>query len=418
MDKMYQYIDSKRDLTIELQKLLTEYVAINPESDGDGEYNKYIALKEFIKNWGFDSISNIDIPDERVSSKIRPVLIATIDGKVKENLWIITHLDVVPPGELSLWNTPPYKATVIGDKIYGRGTEDNQQGIVSSLIAAKYFLDNNIIPYYTVKLMFVPAEETGSGYGLEWLVSNRIELFGKDDLIITPDVGDPEGVNIEVAEKSILWITFKVLGKQSHGSRPDNGINAVRATSYLAVSLDSLYEKFNKKDDFFDVPYSTFEPTKRIGSITSNMNTISGEEILGLDCRVLPDYNLKDLLNEIDIIKKSIEEKFKVKITTTIEQDLQASPPTKTTEKVVILLKDSIKKVTGKNAKFIGIGGGTVAAFFRKKDIPVSLWSTVDNTMHSPNEYSSINNTLKDAKVFAVMMLNEGKINEGKINNE
>ncbi len=405
MEKLYKYIESQRELTIELQKLLTLHAAINPESDGDGEMEKYNALKNFIKGWGFSSISNIDIPDERVSSKIRPTLIATIDGKIKQNLWIITHLDVVPPGEASLWKTPPYEATVVGDKIYGRGTEDNQQGIVSSLIAAKYFLDNNITPYYTVKLMFVPAEETGSGYGLEWLVEHKIDTFNKDDLIITPDVGDPEGLNIEVAEKSILWMTFKVMGKQSHGSRPDNGINAVRATAYLSVALDSLYDKFNKRDSFFDVPYSTFEPTKRIGSITSNMNTISGEEILGLDCRVLPDYDLKDLFKEIDIIKDSIEKRFGVKITTSIDQELQAPPPTKTTERVVVLLKDSIKTVTGKEAKFIGIGGGTVAAFFRQKRIPVSLWSTVDNTMHSPNEYSSITNTLNDAKVFAVMML-------------
>lgn len=403
MNNFLDYIDNLKDLVIELQKGLTRIKAINPENGGDGEYEKFLWLKNFISNWGFSKIDEIIVPDQRVTSKIRPTLIVSIKGKIDRNLWFITHLDVVPEGEIKLWNTSPFEAIVKDDKIYGRGTEDNQQSLVSSLIAAKTILDNKIIPKYNVNLMFVADEEVGSTYGIDWILKNT-KIFNQNDLIVTPDVGDPEGSTIEIAEKSILWIQFRIIGKQSHGSRPDKGINAARASSHLCIRVDKLRDYYNEQNPLFDIPYSTFEPTKRIGSVI-NMNTIPGEEILGFDCRILPCYDLQKVLDDIKEIAKGVEYEFGVKIEITTPQFVQASPPTSEDSEVVQLLKSAIKKVTGKTPKPVGIGGGTVAAYFRKIGIPAALWSTVDNTMHSPNEYSSIKNTLKDAKVFFTMMV-------------
>jgi succinyl-diaminopimelate desuccinylase len=407
MPELNNYIDTLRNTVVELQKGLTCRPAINPENGGDGEYDKFLFLKEFIKSWGFDSIEEILVPDDRVSSKIRPTLIAKIKGTSDKNLWIISHIDVVPPGELTLWETNPYEAVVKGDKIFGRGTEDNQQSLVSSLIAAKSVIDNKLKPDFNVNLMFVADEEVGSEFGIKWILDNK-NIFSKDDIVLTPDVGDPEGTSIEIAEKSILWATFKIIGKQSHGSRPDLGINAARASSHLCVRLDSLSEIFNAKNEVFDLPYSTFEPTKRVGSVT-NMNTIPGEEILGFDCRVVPEYDLDEIVSEMEKITAKISKEFKVSIETTFQQKVQSAPPTSKDSPVVKLLKLSIEKITGRKIKFIGIGGGTVAAYFRMKGIEAALWSTVDNTMHSPNEYSSITNTLNDAKVFADLMMSATK---------
>lgn len=405
MDKMLEFIEQQKELIIDLQTNLTRIKAVNPENNGDGEYDKFLFLKKYLSDWGFNNIEEILVPDERVSSKKRPTLIATLNGKTKRNLWIITHLDVVPEGEITLWETDPFTAVVKGDKIFGRGTEDNQQSLVSSLIAVKSLLINNILPEYNIKLMFVADEEVGSGYGIDWILKNKIDIFSKEDLILTPDVGDPDGSSIEIAEKSILWVTFRITGKQSHGSRPDKGINAARASSYLCVNLDEeLHNKYNGRNDLFDIPYSTFEPTKRVGSVT-NMNTIPGEELLGFDCRVLPQYNLTEVVETMSNIAKEIEKRYNVKIELTLQQNLQAAPPTDANAPVVKLLQKSIKRIHNKEVKLNGIGGGTVAAYFRMQGIEAALWSTVDNTMHAPNEYSSIKNTISDAKVFAAMMV-------------
>jgi succinyl-diaminopimelate desuccinylase len=52
-----------------------------------------------------------------------------------------------------------------------------------------------------------------------------------------------------------------------------------------------------------------------------------------------------------------------------------------------------------------GIGGGTVAAFFRRMGIPAAVWSTIDDVAHMPNEYAKIDNMISDAKVMAYLMM-------------
>lgn len=404
MNEVFHEIEHSTPLIVQLQSGLTSRPAISPENGGDGEYEKFLYLKNVISKWNFDFIDEIFAPDERVTSKIRPSLITGLSGKnPNKTIWFITHLDVVPPGDENLWDTPPFEAVEKDGIIYGRGVEDNQQATVSTLIALKAIKDSGIKPEINIKLLFVADEEMGSEYGIQWILDNE-NLFTKDDLIITPDVGDPDGQFIEIAEKSILWTAFHIKGKQSHGSRPDLGINAARASSYLCVELDNLYNKFDKQNPLFDIPYSTFEPTKRQGSV-SNLNTIPGYELLGLDCRVLPCYSLEEIKSEISSITEKIEEKFKVKITQEILQNVQAPDPTPTDAPVVTLLENSIKSITGKTPQTYGIGGGTVAAYFRMRGYNAVLWSTLNETLHCPNEASSIKNTINDAKVFVKMML-------------
>ena len=300
MDIYQSFIDNSEDFIIGLQTRLTAAQAMAPENGGTGEYTKVNILKNILTGLNFENFEEIQAPDDRVPCNFRPSLLVTLKGKNSSKaLWIISHLDVVPPGDKQLWHTDPFKATVKDGKIYGRGTEDNQQGIVASLVAAKALLHNKITPQIDIKLLFVADEEVGSKYGIDWILSNRSDLFKKDDLILIPDAGDPLGEFIEIGEKSILWLEFNIQGKQAHGSRPDLGVNAARASSKLMVELDLLYERFPLKNEQFDVPYSTFEPTKRTSSV-SNINTIPGSETLCYDCRVLPMYKLDCVLTHIN----------------------------------------------------------------------------------------------------------------------
>ena len=86
---------------------------------------------------------------------------------------------------------------------------------------------------------------------------------------------------------------------------------------------------------------------------------------------------------------------------------LEAKNPTSPEAAVVQALKGAIKKVTGLDARPMGIGGGTVAAFFREAGFPAALWLTEPDTPHQPNEYTLISNIMNDAKVFATLFLKE-----------
>jgi succinyl-diaminopimelate desuccinylase len=291
---------------------------------------------------------------------------------------------------------------VKGDRLIGRGVEDNQQGLVSSVIAALCVKEAGLQPSRTVKLLFVADEETGSEFGIQALVK-KPGLFGKQDEALVPDGGSPDGTRIEIAEKSILWLRFRVRGKQCHASTPQKGINAFEAGSHLVVRLGALAERFPSQDQLFDPPLSTFTPTKKEANVP-NINTLPGEDVFHLDCRVLPRENLDDVMSEIRTICDGVQRDFAVGVD--IQQVQRASsPPTPEGAPIVASLKRCIREVYGVEGRTVGIGGGTVGAFLRKERIPTVVWGKIEEAAHQPNEYCLLGNLMGDALVMAQLML-------------
>lgn len=404
MDRIADRIDSFRDEMIDMQIQLCSFPAISPASGGEGEVKKAECLLEHIKANGFSDISVIKAPDLDAPSGYRPNILAIYKGKSSaKTIWIMTHMDVVPPGELELWNGNPFKAWVEEGKIYGRGVEDNQQDMVASLYALKAFFAEGITPEYDIGIALVADEETGSGKGIDYVLQ-KSNPFRKQDLIIVPDAGNKDGTMIEVAEKGILWLKFKTLGIQAHGSTPDKGVNSFRAASFLVTELDSLYKIYPDRDPLFDPPLSTFEPTKKEPNVP-NVNTIPGEDIFYMDSRILPKIKLDGVKKKIREIAAKIEKKFQVAISVEYVQEAPAAPPTSPDAPVVHALQKAIKAIYNQEGKPIGIGGGTVAALFRRANFDAACWSKIEETAHQPNEYCVIDNMMGDAKTFAHIFL-------------
>ncbi len=398
-------IENLRGEAFELEKKLTAFRALGPENGGDGEWEKAQFLKEKLLEIGASEIIEVNARDNRVSSGLRPNIIGIYPGKNHEKkVWIMTHMDVVPPGDLSLWKSDPWKVWMDEEgRIYGRGVEDNQQDMVSSILALQAFAMEGEVPYYDVGLVFVSDEETGSDYGIKYVLSHRKDIFSKEDLIIVPDGGNPDGTEIEVAEKGILWIKFVVKGRQTHGSTPERGKNAHKAGANLIVRLEKLYELFPAEDPLFEPPRSTFEPTKKEANVP-NINTIPGEDIFYYDCRIMPEYSLAEVKEKVQEIASSVESDFGVKVEISYPQEAEAAPPTPPDAPVVQAIKKAVKDLRGLEARPIGIGGGTVAAHFREAGFYAAVWATMDETMHSPNEYAWMKNIIADAQVFAYIM--------------
>jgi succinyl-diaminopimelate desuccinylase len=223
---------------------------------------------------------------------------------------------------------------------------------------------------------------------------------------VIPDSGNEEGTMIEIAEKSILWLRFKTIGKQCHASRPGLGRNAFQAASHLVVLLDRLHHVFDASDPFYEPQTSTFQPTKKEPNIP-NINTIPGDDIFYMDSRVLPQYRLSHVLHEIRMIADEIEKKFDVLIEITTVQEVQAPPATPRDAPVVTALKEAIRLVYNVEATPQGIGGGTIAAIFRENNYPAAVWSRMQHTAHQPNENCLISNMEGNAKVYANLFLQE-----------
>ncbi|MDR2445803.1 MAG: M20 family metallo-hydrolase [Treponema sp.] len=406
------FIDTCVPLAKGLETELTKRPAIAPDSGGEGEVDKCEFLEAWLAAQGITRLERFDAPDSRAKKGVRPNLIATIPGRRDSpRLWIMSHLDVVPPGEAKLWQSDPW--TVIqkddeplGPRFVGRGVEDNQQGLTSSVIAAIALVKNGVAPEHTVKLLFAADEEVGSAYGIHWLLKNKGDLFRKDDMALIPDGGDPKGESIEIAEKNLLWLKFTTNGLQAHGSRPDQGNNAHLAGAYLAIALyEGLSRAFSARNPLFEPDHSTFQPTKKEANVP-NVNTIPGEDVFCMDMRILPQWSIADVLAEVDKITREIENRFNVTIR---RETLQSSEslPTPADSMLVKKLSKAVRDVYHVETRRIGIGGGTVAAPLRNMGIDAAVWSRLDDVAHQPNEYALVKNILGDAKVMAALMIGD-----------
>jgi len=151
-EAVFSQVEKLKDEMVQTLMELVKIPAIAPENGGEGESAKAEKLVKILEAIGFDKIERFDAEDTRVPTKKRPNIIAYYYGEeVPEKLWIITHLDVVPPGEESLWTvTKPFEPTIKEGRIYGRGCEDNGQSMVASIYAVKALKNLGIKPSRTV----------------------------------------------------------------------------------------------------------------------------------------------------------------------------------------------------------------------------------------------------------------------------
>jgi succinyl-diaminopimelate desuccinylase len=394
-------VSQDRDLMVRSLLAMLRIKAIGPENGGEGEYARGKYLTKLVKDLGFKAVEVVNSLDRRVPSGKRPNIIVRLEGSTKRRMWVISHMDTVPEGDLGAWKYPPYEPRLVKGRIYGRGAEDNGQQLIASLFGLRALMRLGVRPECDVGLVFVSDEEHGFTHGIDFLIKKKI--FAKDDLVVVPDHGLPDGSAIEVVEKGIAWINVEVMGRQTHASTPDRGVNAFEAAArFIVDSTDALRTKYSRSDPLFDPPISTFEPTKCEPN-TPNVNTVPGRQVFAFDFRVLPSYRLDDVMTTLRDAADKVEARTGARISMSYLQRGDAPPGTPVDSEIVKRLSDAVELVRGVRPRPMGIGGGTCAAPFRRQGIEAAVWSTVPGTAHDANEYSNVKDLVGDAQVYGVL---------------
>ena len=393
----------RADRVVALQQALTACRALGPENGGQGEEEKAAFITAQLQAAGVTDLRRLDAPDDRVACGHRPNLVARIPGRSPRTLWLFAHTDVVPSGPAGEWLSDPWQVRRDGDLLYGRGVEDNQQGLVSMLLLAEALHATGLKPELTLGLVFMADEETGNTFGLAHILAAAPELFRQDDLFIVPDSGSPSGADIEVAEESIAQFKVHTRGLQGHASTPHKARNALTAAAAAITSLSELGRDFPQEDPLFDPPCSTFVPTRHDAN-GPGINIIPGEDVFYLDCRLLPgidpDAVLAAARQRVTPIARHHGTDIDVELVHL--QKASASAPNCPAARALVA---AVQEIYGVEARPTGIGGGTVAALLRQAGLPAVVWSCIRNTCHQHNEHSSISATIRDAQVFAHVLM-------------
>jgi acetylornithine deacetylase/succinyl-diaminopimelate desuccinylase-like protein len=132
-----------------------------------------------LRDAGVDYIESL-----KISGKTAPVVVANVPAPPGgPTVLLYTHYDVVPAGDESLWNTPPFEAVERDGALYGRGTADSKANVMSIIGALKVFGGR---PPVGVKIIIEGQEEVGSPF--DTYPPSAPDIFRADAMIIA-DVG-------------------------------------------------------------------------------------------------------------------------------------------------------------------------------------------------------------------------------------
>lgn len=145
---------------------------------------------------------------ELIESKPSMVSVyARIKGRTPGGgLLLFSHIDVVPPGPG--WTSPPFGAGIGGDRMWGRGTIDMKALIICQLVAFVTVARSGNPPAHDLVFLATPDEETGSDWGMQWLLANRPDVFAGMQYGIT------EGGITEMTGSTLTYFGIETGGKQ------------------------------------------------------------------------------------------------------------------------------------------------------------------------------------------------------------
>jgi len=195
-------------------------------------------------------------------------------GEAKPLLTFLGHTDVVPPGPLDRWDSPPFEPTIRDGKLYGRGTADMKGGVACFVTALERFIANHPDHKGSIAMMMTSDEEGIATNGVVKVVEVLEKRNEKIDWCL---VGEPSsdkklGDVIRVGRRGSLCAKLTVHGTQGHVAYPDIAENPIHA---FAPALKALTEEVWDNGNQFFPPTSL--QVSNINGGTGAENIIPGE---------------------------------------------------------------------------------------------------------------------------------------------
>ncbi len=204
------------------------------------------------------------------------------------------HTDVVPVGELPLWESPPFEPTIRDGNLYGRGAADMKGGIAAFITAVERFIAKHAHHVGSIAIMLTSDEEGAATHG----VVKVVDVLGKrGDKIDWCLVGEPSsdkkiGDVIRVGRRGSLCANLTVHGIQGHVAYPELADNPIHRISPALNEL--INEVWDEGNQFF--------PPTRLQ--ISNFNSGAGaENIIPANANVQFNLRFSTELTD-DIIKQ------------------------------------------------------------------------------------------------------------------
>lgn len=365
--------------------ILSKLISIDSTNDNEAKVADYISSL-------FEPYESQGVSIDRVTyAPGRDNLVVTI-GEGEKTLGFTGHEDVVAAGDLTTWNTDPFKAEVKDNMIYGRGASDMKSGLAAMVIAMLEMLENKDIPG-RIKLLATVGEETGE-YGAAELTKK-----GCADDLNALIIGEPtqEMKNLIYTSKGVIDYVVTSIGKGAHSSTPGQGINAIDHLVDFANEVKKLMAGFDKTDPVL----GKLTHVQSVFKGGEQTNSVPDKAIIKGNIRSIPAYNnqmIFDALNQL-IDRLNQKEGYDLSIEYVFPEEAVPGDPN---SDLVQCLKGTYNKVYNHNLNVIGLAGASDASEFlhAKTDFDIVIIGPGNDTMHQRNESCNVDVFLSSIKFY------------------
>ncbi len=186
-------------------KILQDLVRINSVNGNELAVAEY--LQKLLAQYGLKA--TVDRFDETRAN----LILELGEGKADQILGLTGHLDTVAVEDETTWTYPPFAATIVGDRLYGRGAADMKSGVAAQAIAIIELVTAGVRLPGKLRWMLTAGEEYGTPG------ANRLLAAGYADDLAALYVGEPTSGNVVYAHSGSL--NYRIISHGKASTVPD-----------------------------------------------------------------------------------------------------------------------------------------------------------------------------------------------------
>ena len=305
------------------------------------------------------------------------------------------HTDVVPPGDLSEWTSPPFQATVRDHKLFGRGAADMKSALAAMIVATENFIAKH--PKHAGKIGFlITSDEEGNATDgtikiVEYLKKNNIKL----DYCLVGEASSNRtlGDSIKVGRRGSLHGELTVRGKQGHIAYPHLAINPIHRSFQALDALTNM--EWDKGNALFSP--TTFQ-IYNIHADTGATNIIPGSLSARFNFRHSPESSFESLKERVEKTLADHQLDF------TIHWNHSSKPfyskPGALTNACVDVIKKHCNVTTVQNTT----GGTSDGRFIASTGTEVVELGLCNDSIHHIDEHTSLDDLEKLTTLYEAVM--------------
>lgn len=291
------------------------------------------------------------------------------------------HTDVVPPGPLEKWDSPPFEPTLRNGSMYGRGTADMKSSLAAFVTAIERFVE--AVPGHqgSIALLLTSDEEGIATHGTVKVVEAMAQRGERLDYCI---VGEPTSVSqlgdtIKNGRRGSLSGTLQVKGKQGHVAYPQLARNPIHELAPVLAELAAT--RWDEGNEFF--PPTTWQ-VSNIHAGTGANNVIPGE------CELLFNFRFASVSTAEELKQRTHAVLDAHGLEYHLDWHLSGQPYLTERGELVRALSDAIQVATGITTELSTTGGTSDGRFIAAICTEVVEFGPVNATIHQVNENIAI----------------------------